>query len=543
MSSATVTDLAGHAGMIPCDSPANREVLGLVPITSPAEVPAIIERARAAQESWRNTSFAQRRKVLKVALELILDEADELVDRVVRDSGKTREHAITGEIWPVCEKLRWTIAHGEKHLRPERVSSGMLLHKRARLEYRPLGVLGAIVPWNYPLQNLSNPIIPALFSGNAIVVKPSEWVAWSSVRFAELFRRALVIEGHDPELVQLVQGYGETGQALIKGGIDGLLFIGSGKNGRHVLQAAAERFVPVTLELGGKDAMIVCDDAHLEQALHAALGGTFINAGQNCVSSERLLVFDTVYERFTAMVKDAVDELRQGSTLDAASVGDVVDVGAMITPPQLDLVEELVNRAVESGARVVCGGQRVLAEKGDYFAPTVLADVTPKMEIAKTEVFGPVMLLMRVSSDQEAVYVANDSPFGLGSSVFSKNAKRAGRIADRLDVGMTAINDFGGLTYMAQDLTFGGVKESGYGRMNGRDGLRACCNVKAVLDDRFPIHFPTKLFPVKDNDYASTRATVRMMYSKGLGRKLSALRELLRARTKRQKQTRDGADS
>jgi len=510
---------------IECFDPATREPLGVVAVDSAADVQRAVALARAAQVGWSETSFAQRRAVLRHMLEHVLGHIGELCDVIVRDSGKTRENALMGEIWPVCEKLRWTIANGERHLVPERVSPGLLLHKRARLEFHPLGVIGAILPWNYPLQNILNPIIPALMAGNACVVKPSEWVAWSSGRVAQIARDALAACGHDPDLVQIVNGYAETGRALIEAHVDGIIFIGSGRNGKRVLEAAAQTITPVVLELGGKDPFIVCDDADLEQAAHAAMAGCFISAGQNCVASERLLVFDGIYTRFEQRVAELVGAMRQGPPRGS----DRVDMGAMVTPLQLEVVEGLVRRAVEQGARVVVGGRRVLAEQGDYFAPTVLADVTPDMEIMREETFGPVMLLCRVRDEHEAVAVANGSAFGLSSSVFSRDAAKARRIASRLHAGMTAINEFGGMSYMAQDLTFGGVKESGFGRMNGRDGLRACCNVKSVLDDRFPLHFPAKLFPVGEGDFGRIQAAVEMMYAPSFGAKLRGAGKLLRA--------------
>jgi len=515
---------AADQTVIRCHDPATRELLGVIPVDSPADVHRAIERAREAQVGWRETSFALRRRVLRRVAAAILAGIDDLVELIVRDSGKTRENALMGEIWTVLEKLRWTASHGEEHLRPEPVSSGLLVHKRARLEYHPLGVIGAIVPWNYPFQNIMNPLIPALMAGNGFVVKPSEWVAWSARRFVQLVRDALAAEGQSPELVQVVQGYGETGQALIAGGIDSLVFIGSVKNGQRVLEAAARTITPVVLELGGKDPFIVCDDADLEAAAHAAMSGCFISAGQNCVASERLLVFDAAYDRFEHIVGELVSRLRQGEPRGA----EVVDVGAIVTPMQLEIVERLVTRAVEQGARVVTGGKRVLGERGDYFAPTVLADVTPTMDIMQEETFGPVMLLCRVRDEHHAVEVANGTGFGLSSSVFGRDRARARRIGDRLHAGMTAINDFGGMTYMAQDLTFGGIKQSGFGRINGREGLRACCNVKAVLDDRLPVSFANKLYPVAEGDFGRLKATMRLVYGHGVRERVQGVVELVR---------------
>jgi acyl-CoA reductase-like NAD-dependent aldehyde dehydrogenase len=397
-----------------------------------------------------------------------------------------------------------------------------MVHKSARLEYHPLGVVAAIIPWNYPFQNIINPLITALMAGNAIVLKPSEWVAYSSQRFVDALRDVVRQCGHDPDLIQAVQGFGETGAALARSAVDMILFIGSVGNGRRVMQGAAERVTPVVMELGGKDAFVVCDDADLEQAAHAAMAGCFINCGQNCVASERILVQEGVYDAFAERVLALTAPLRQGSSREG-----VVDVGAIATPLQLDVIDKLVTSAVKQGARVLCGGKRTRTDQGNFFEPTILADVTPEMDIAREEVFGPVMLLMRVTDDDDAVRVANGVSFGLSSSVFSKDHERARAIAARLEAGMTAINEFGGATYMAQDLTFGGVKASGFGRMNGREGLRSMCNIKAVVDDRLPLHIPNKLFPVAQGDFGLSSGVIDLLYGKGLAQKWAGLTRLI----------------
>ena len=503
-----------RATHIPCVDPATREPLGEVRIDSPEDVDAVVARAKVAQQAWRKTSFEERRKVLRKLLAYTVENKDEICLAVQRDSGKTRENALMGEIWPTCEKFRWMINNGEKHLRPERVSSGLLLHKKAWLEYHPLGILAAIIPWNYPFQNIVNPLIPALMAGNAIVLKPSEWVAWSSAKFIDALRKVIEESGHNPDLIQAVYGYGPTGAALARSAVDTILFIGSVHNGRRVVEASAERVVPVVMELGGKDAFIVCDDADLEQAVHSSLAGCYINCGQNCVASERILVYDGIYDAFEKRAAELVREFRQGSSREG-----VVDVGAIVTPLQLDIIEKAVNGAVAQGARVVTGGKRTLSDKGDYFEPTILADVTSDMDIAQEEVFGPVMLLIRVRDDVDAVKVANGVSYGLSSSVFSKSHTRARKIARELEAGMSSINEFGGVTYMAQDLTFGGVKASGYGRMNGREGLRSMCNIKAVVDDRLPIHQPSRVFPVAEKDYGVFSGVIELIYGRGLAQR------------------------
>ena len=508
---------------IDCVDPASRKPLGQVRVDSPEAVAQALEKARAAQRAWGRASLATRRQLLQQLLEFILEHADEICNAVVADTGKTRENAMLGEIWPVCEKLRWTIRNGERHLRPEPVSSGLMLHKKAVIEFHPLGVIGVICPWNYPFQNILGPTISALMAGNAVVIKASEWSAWSSRYFQQIFDQVLSAAGFSPDLVTIVNGYAATGKALASSGVDSLVFTGSVENGRRVLEAAAGNLTPVILELGGKDAMIICDDADLEQSVHAAVNGVFINAGQNCMSAERLLVFDGVFDEFRDRVVALTRGLRQG----ASSAEELVDVGAIVSPIQLDLIERMVTQAVAEGARVLIGGKRALSERGQYFEPTILTDVTPTMAIMQEELFGPVMILHRVRDEEEAVRIANGTRFGLSSTVMSRNSKRAQRIAEQIVAGSTCINDFG-LCYMVQDLPFGGAKRSGIGRLNGRDGLRACTNIKATLSDRLPMHRATRLFPVRPGDYDLALHTIRLLYDKRIARRVSALVEIIK---------------
>jgi acyl-CoA reductase-like NAD-dependent aldehyde dehydrogenase len=514
---------------IACSDPATGQHLGEVPALTPEQVHERIARARLAQASWGRTSFSERRKLLRHMLDVLLEQADPLCEEICRDAGKTLHNAMLGEIWPIAEKLRWTIAHGETHLRSETVSSGLLQHKRAKVEYHPLGVIGVITPWNFPLQNILGPTIPALFAGNAVIIKVSEWTSWSAAPFQAFLDRCLSECGHSPDLIQIITGYAETGAALVSGGVDKIVFTGSMRNGQRVLEASAKTLTPVILELGGKDPMIVCDDADLDQAAHAAVSATFIASGQMCLAAERVLVFDRVYDEFVRKVQDITLRLRQGAPLS----GKLVDVGAMTMPAQVELVEQLVKDAVAKGASLKAGGGRAQKKPSKhYFEPTILADVTQDMRIMHEETFGPVMVIVRVPDEDEAVRIANETEYGLSSSVFSKDAARARRIADRIVAGSTCINDWA-LMYMVQDLPFGGVKGSGFGRLNGREGLRACTNVKAVIEDRLPIHRAIELFPGRHYDYDVTREGVRLLYARGLGNKFEALVGLGKALRKR----------
>lgn len=479
-----------------------------------AEVRARLARARVAQADWAKTSFAERRRVLRCLLDAILDRKDELCRLIAAEAGKTLQNAVMGEIFPVCEKLRYTIKTGERDLAPERVSSGLLVHKKATIEFHPLGVIGIISPWNFPFQNILGPTIPALFAGNAVLCKVSEWSSYSARTVQAMFDEVLRRCGHSPELFQILTGYGDTGAALTRSGVDKIIFTGSVHNGRRVIEGSAENLTPVILELGGKDPLIVCDDADLDQAVAGALAGVFISSGQMCLAAERVYVMDGIYDRFVSAVAAQVKALRQGDPLGGAGdgAGATVDVGAMTMPGQVDIVERLVNDALARGARALVGGRRAtIAGKGQFFQPTVLTDLTHDMEILKHESFGPVMCILRARDEEDAIRLANDSSFGLGSTVFSKDPKRARRIADRLVAGSTCINDYG-LCYMANALPFGGVKQSGFGRLNGREGLRACCNIKSVLSDRFPLHIPSKIYPAKRGDYELVHAAVDLLY-------------------------------
>ncbi|MBA3550536.1 MAG: aldehyde dehydrogenase family protein [Nannocystis sp.] len=512
-----------------CVDPATGERLGTVPVMDRAAVVAAVQRGRAAQPAWAKTSFAERRAVLKDILARVVAEQRSISRLAVRDSGKTMVDAAMGEIFPVCEKLRYTIAHGERDLRAEPRASGLLPHKSARVEYLPLGVIGVISPWNFPFHNFFCPVIPALFAGNAVVIKVSELASLSSLEYLKIFEEVLARRGHPPELVQVVTGYGETGAALVSSGVDKIFFTGSPQNGRKVMATAAETLTPVVLELGGKDAMIICDDAVLEQAVSTALFGVFNACGQMCVGVERLYVFSGIYDAFVAQVTERARALRQGPPLSSGRLAsEEVDLGAMTMPRQLEIIQSLVDDAVARGARLLLGGKPRAELGANFYPPTILVDVDHSMRITREEQFGPVMVIMRVDSEAEAIERANDCPYGLGSSVFTKDRRRAERIARAIHAGMTTVNDFG-LAYMIQSLPFGGVKISGFGKINGREGLRACCNEKAIVTDRIPVRQGMALYPVRAATLPLVTGAVQAIYGAGLREKARGAVQVLRS--------------
>lgn len=487
-------------GRVQCYDPTTLRHLGDVPCLTPAQVNERVARARAAAPAWARTPIAERRRVLRELLDLILAEKDTICHEAARDSGKTLVDAAMGELFPVCEKIRYLLAHGAADLAPERRGAGILMHKKARVEFQPLGVIGVLCPWNFPFHNIFCPLMPALFAGNAVVAKASEWTSRSASYFEGLVRRVLRERGHSEDLVQVLTGDGETGAALVRSGVDKIFFTGSPQNGRRVMTTAAESLTPVVLELGGKDAMIICEDADLEQAASSAMLGVFTACGQMCVAAERLYVFDGIYHAFVDRVLEKVRALRQGPPLQGE-----YDVGAMTMPGQLAIIQRQVDDAVAKGAKVLCGGRARTELGGQFYEPTVIVNADHRMAITREETFGPVMVIMRVGSDDQAIRLANESAYGLGSSVFTRDLRRADRYARELSAGMTVVNDYG-IAYMASALPFGGVRISGFGRINGREGLRACCNEKAVVTDRFAgLHRAFDPYPV-------TPATRELLY-------------------------------
>lgn len=355
----------------------------------------------------------------------------------------------------------------------------------------------------------------------------SEFANHSRAFYQEMFRTTLARRGYNPDLIQLIPGYGDTGAALCRArNVSKILFIGSPATGKRVMEAASSNLTPVILELGGKDPFIVLDDAELEHAEELALRGVFINQGQNCLAAERIYVHRAVYDKFCDNITKRVKALRQGCpcTTTEGQAGKTLDCGAITMPRQLEIVEELVNDAVQQGATLCAGGKRVEGSNGLFFAPTVLKNVTHDMRVVLEEAFGPVMLLIPFDSDEQVIGFANSTQYGLGCSIFSTNYARAESIGKKIVSGMLTINDFG-LSYLIQAVPFGGVKISGFGRFNGVEGLREFSRQKTVVTDRFPLRTKPPRFtkyPVPDQGPAIIHHAMIAVYGNAIKARISS---------------------
>jgi acyl-CoA reductase-like NAD-dependent aldehyde dehydrogenase len=478
-----------------------------VPRIAPADVAALVARARAAQPAWEALGFDGRGEILRRAQKWVVENSDRIARTIVSETGKTYDDALIAEIGYVASAFGFWAKHAPRFLADEKVraSSPFLVGRRLVVRYRPLGVIGVIGPWNYPLTNSFGDCIPALAAGNSAVLKPSQSTPLTSLLMAEGLR-----ESGLPEDVYLVAaGDGAAGEALIDE-VDMIMFTGSTATGKRVLERAARTLTPVSLELGGKDPMIVLADADVERAANSAVYASMQNGGQTCVSIERVYVEAPIYDDFVDRVARKVSALRQGVPDGPGSV----DVGAMTFAPQLDVVSRHVEEARAAGARVLVGGRASHQQGGRFYAPTVLADVDHSMSCMTEETFGPTVAIMRVSDADEAVRLANDSPYGLAASVFGKDVARAEQVARRIEAGAACVND-AQLNYFALELPMGGWKESGMGSRHGAPGIRKYCRQQSLLITRLAPKREIHMFPYRARTTRLIAQALKLFYGRG----------------------------
>jgi acyl-CoA reductase-like NAD-dependent aldehyde dehydrogenase len=463
--------VADAAARLPVCDPARGEVLAELPIDDAAAVQAAAERARAAQAAWAERPVAERGRVLKRARREMVRARGAILEQLERETGKARQDVV-GELMAVCLDIGYLVKRAPRWLRPRRVSARPLFGKRGRVVYRPFGVVGVIAPWDAPLTLALGDAIPALLAGNAVLVKPSELTPLAVCHAVEAMNRVL------PDgILQVLVGAGDTGAALVDAA-DMVCVTGSPATGRAVMERASRRLIPVLLELGGKDAMIVLRDADLDRAARGAAWGSCLMSGQVCLSVERIYVERPVAAEFTGKLVDQMRALRVGPNGAAAEI----DYGPFTSPRQIEIVESQVGDAVRKGARVLTGGRRLTAGgTGSYFEPTVLTGVDHSMAVMTEETFGPVIGVMEVENADEAIRLANDCRYGLSASLWTRDVARALELAPRLETGSVCVNECV-LVAGCPNLPFGGVKQSGVGaRHGGAEGLRAFCVPQALL--------------------------------------------------------------
>jgi acyl-CoA reductase-like NAD-dependent aldehyde dehydrogenase len=483
-----------------------------IPCTTEAEVLSALDRARAAFPGWRALSFARRAGYLLRARDILLDRKREVLDLMIAETGKARADA-TADVLLLCAALGYYTAHGEDFLKDEAVRSTLAFNKRLRVEYSPHGVVANISPWNYPLDLAWSPLIPALLAGNVVINKPSETTPLISLKFREI----LVEAGVPPDVAQVLVGYGSVGAALCQHA-DFVAFTGSVATGRKVAMACADRLIPCTLELGGKDPAIVLADANLDRTANGIVFGAFFNSGQTCTSIERVYVLEEVHDALVDRIVRLTQSLRQG-----VAEGYDIDVGSMIHPPQIDVVARHVEDAIGKGAKLRTGGRRNPDfPDGCFYEPTVLTHVDHTMTIMVEETFGPVLPIMRVGSAEEAISFANNSEYGLNASVWTGDIRRGRAIARRLESGNVCINDCL-YNYTAPEVPFGGVKHSGLGRRHGPAEIKKYCNSKTVLEDVFGLDREPVWYPYDRSTGELVLKALDVLYRRGIRHKLGAI--------------------
>lgn len=453
-------------------SPLTGEPVGTVPVTPPEAVAEAVERSRRAFAVWGDLTHAERKPYLRAFAKHVLKSMDRISKVLAAETGKDLGDAHAG-VLAALTSLDFYTRNAERLLRPEKGSAWPFLSTRGWTEYHPMGVAGVISPWNYPFYLPTLSSIQALSAGCTVVIKPSELTPMSG----QLVEDLAIEAGMPDDVVQVIHGDGATGAALVDAPTDIIAFTGSGEVGRLIAQQAAKTLKPVLLELGGKDAQIVLEDANVKLAARAAVNFGVFNAGQQCVGIERVYVVEDVYDEFMREATEAIGRL-------TTATRDGTDIGPFISPPQVEVVERQLEDAVAAGARILVGGSRVTAAHGVYFQPTLVDRVDHSMILMQEETFGPVVPVMSVADEAEALALANDSPYGLHGSVWTRNKRRGHRVAGRMKTGTVAVNDHL-INFLYPSIKFGGIGESGLNGQLGAEGIKSFTIHRSITSARF----------------------------------------------------------
>jgi len=487
-------------------NPATGELLGAVPSMSEEQITETVARARAAQPGWEALGYDGRARILRRAQRWTMDNADRIARTIIAETGKAYEDALLAEVSYAASAFGFWAKKAPKYLADEKIrsSSPFVLGRKLVLRYAPAGVVGVIGPWNYPLTNSFGDCIPALAAGNACVLKPASLTPLTSLLMAEGLREVGV-----PEDVFLVTPCSGSKAGALIDAVDAVMFTGSTEVGKSVMERASRTLTPVGLELGGKDPMIVLEDADVERAANAAVHYSMQNGGQTCISVERVYVEAPVYDDFIERVEGKMRKVRQG----VPGAGGSVDVGAVTSPPQMDLIDAHVRDAVDKGARVLVGGRRGPGP-GDFYEPTLLVDVDHTMECMTEETFGPTLPVMKVADAEEAVRLANDSIYGLQASIYTKDVAKGQRLARLIEAGVCTVND-AQINYLAFELPMGGWKQSGLGARHGAGGIRKYTKQQAILVTRFGPKKDLHMIPYKPGTTKLLGRFLKLVYGRG----------------------------
>ena len=470
-----VLKLQNESNEIISYNPATGKEIGRVAETSAEETKAAVEKSREAFQSWRNTSFATRKRFIMKAREVILAEMDEIARLISDESGKPVAEAFAMEIAPVLDLMQYFARNAEKLLKPRKINIGLYatLGRSSKIIYQPHGVVGIIPAWNYPFSIPLGEAVMALMAGNTVVLKPSELTPFIGLKIGEIFEKA----GLPENIIQVVTGAGATGAALVEASPDKIMFTGSVATGKKIAEAAAKNLTSVVLELGGKDPMVVFADANLELAAGAAVWGAFCNAGQSCSSVERLYVEEPAVEKLTNLIVEKTKKLRLG-----AGHEETTDIGAMSSERQLKIVEDHIASFEKEGAKILTGGK----SKDLFFEPTVIAGATNEMRAMQEETFGPTLPIATFRTEEEAIQLANDTEFGLTASVWTRDLAKGKRVAEKIEAGTVCVNEVL-YTHGIGQTPWGGFKNSGRGRTHGVEGLMELVQPQHIHVNRLAI--------------------------------------------------------
>jgi acyl-CoA reductase-like NAD-dependent aldehyde dehydrogenase len=501
--------------MIDSVSPATNAVNACFAATNPADLPEIFRRARAAQLEWAARPLKTRCAKLADLRDAIFAAREEIADTITQEAGKPRVEAIFAEILVSLDTADFLSRHAPRWLRREKIPhhNVAMKAKSAWIEYQPRGVVAIISPWNYPFSIPMTQVLSALVTGNAVILKPSELTPACGALIAKLVERAQIPAG----LVQVAQGRGDLGAAIIDAAPDKVFFTGSVSTGKKIAEACARKLIPSVLELGGKDAMIVLADADLAAASSAAVWGGFMNCGETCISVERIYVEKSAAEEFTALCVEKTKKLRVGPSTDPDT-----EIGPMIGPTQLEKVETQLREAVSLGASILTGGNRRPDLGPNFIEPAVVTAVDHSMQLMREETFGPVIAICAVASADEALAQANDSPFALSASIWTADAKRGAEIASRVHAGSVMVNDVASY-YGITEAPHGGPGASGWGHSHSKLGLLEMAQVKYIDVDRLPRIHKSWWFGYTAELTASAGALIQSLFAPTWRERLSAM--------------------